>query len=1030
MKNKNIRHLIFSFPLTTIGCFSPLVFYQSNNPNVPPTTIEETNDNIFTPNDNPTVLVNASDIFSSNVTPTGQLILSYDENSQEATIQAVSSDSGFSLQNATLLPTVIINDKTYKIVAMHDDLFGRLTTISGSITFSSAITTIGARVFESCTNISSFIFSSSLVTIGDSAFADEPNLESVDLSTASNLTTISSLAFSKDTKLSSINFNSAQTIQVIDEKAFQNCSNLTSVTLPLILKNNLNIKNGAFTNCSNLNTISFPQNYVLSFGTDPTSTSLTSIFAGCNSISHLNFYSTSPSTTMTNAQMAFSEINLGDEVHKINTYVPKTCVDDYRGVFGDFGKKCKFVNFEEGILPANEVFENNDAVGNVTLTFDNINQTAQITSSTGVNVTNPVFKTDVIYKDYTYTLTEIDDKAFENCTNLSGSLTFHNSITKIGDSTFSNCANLTKLTFDCYNNQGINSIGQNAFSGCSLDADALILPHTLYKISSFAFSDTQISQIDFNWSTFDANYILSNAFTDSKEIATINAKNGISYQIQNNAAYWGIPTENVNYYDTVDSSYINNYIQGATGTLGLSYDSDHKAIINKNTSITGNNLVVTDQISEIQTDAFANSSISGNLTFNNQNIKIDANIFGTNTNDFVNIDNIHLTYTSESQLSNVANRAFANAITKSFTLDCYENINWDVFYDYLVQWGIHNIQTVQFLIETDANNFLTSDNPITGKIICSLNPDSTYNIMSCSSDFAANDITINDNVFAIESEAFSNMKNLTGNITLNNNINRVEANAFNGCQLSYITLNWSNISQKEIKTNAFNKMTNLQYIYIPDSSFDEYNDDLLNQWGVSRLTFLSFTTNADDCFKLSPVTGDIEIGYRNKLFKLVSGNITGDDVTMNIVFNDHQITEICDNAFNYDSHLKEKVYFDESINTIGSSIFNNCSSISDIIINNPNFLKNSINDDWLNGISKHIYLHVNQDQTNDYKNKCQQWNINTNQIVPSTNTINWDKIKLDVEIIMVSVLGGIGIIYLLICIGILVHRKRLQKWTS
>ena len=59
-------------------------------------------------------------------------------------------------------------------------------------------------------------------------------------------------------------------------------------------------------------------------------------------------------------------------------------------------------------------------------------------------------------------VTSIGDRAFYNCTNLSG-ITIPSSVTSIGNSSFSHCYSLTNVTIP----SGVTSIGSSAFQTCS-----------------------------------------------------------------------------------------------------------------------------------------------------------------------------------------------------------------------------------------------------------------------------------------------------------------------------------------------------------------------------------------------------------------------------------------------------------------------------------------------------------------------------------------------------------------------------------
>lgn len=62
---------------------------------------------------------------------------------------------------------------------------------------------------------------------------------------------------------------------------------------------------------------------------------------------------------------------------------------------------------------------------------------------------------------YSYTVTEIDNRAFSNCSGLTA-VTIPNSVTTIGEYSFRDCNGLTDITIP----NSVNNIGRMAFSGC------------------------------------------------------------------------------------------------------------------------------------------------------------------------------------------------------------------------------------------------------------------------------------------------------------------------------------------------------------------------------------------------------------------------------------------------------------------------------------------------------------------------------------------------------------------------------------
>jgi hypothetical protein len=87
--------------------------------------------------------------------------------------------------------------------------------------------------------------------------------------------------------------------------------------------------------------------------------------------------------------------------------------------------------------------------------------TAKVVGYIG-NPTSVSIPTLIQYNGKQYTVTSIEEKAFQKCSSLT-SVTIPNSVTSIGNGAFYDCSSLTSIVIP----DGVTSIGKEAFKGCS-----------------------------------------------------------------------------------------------------------------------------------------------------------------------------------------------------------------------------------------------------------------------------------------------------------------------------------------------------------------------------------------------------------------------------------------------------------------------------------------------------------------------------------------------------------------------------------
>lgn len=91
--------------------------------------------------------------------------------------------------------------------------------------------------------------------------------------------------------------------------------------------------------------------------------------------------------------------------------------------------------------------------------------------------------TTISYNGNNYTVTRIGKNAFISCGNLTGLLTFPNSVTCLGENAFLGCSGLTELDLG----DALDTIGSAAFYGCKGLTGSLTIPNSVKSMETAAF---------------------------------------------------------------------------------------------------------------------------------------------------------------------------------------------------------------------------------------------------------------------------------------------------------------------------------------------------------------------------------------------------------------------------------------------------------------------------------------------------------------------------------------------------------------
>ena len=342
------------------------------------------------------------------------------------------------------------NGIQYKITGIGDECFMNLSNLSGKLDIPNTINTIGDRAFKN-TEIISFSTEqdSRLISIGNEAFADCSKLSAVDLDDSLFLNSIGS-------------------------NAFLNCVDLSgSIYLSKTL---YHIGNDAFANSGYFTNIYFNwDGFDLSILSDISENSLPNLLSiGKIYIPNLSFqyYKKFLDQNKIYKYLADQFVNVDISFFSSDIFISKSLYYDSR-VF------CSIHNGNE--IHINKVDDDLDA--------DNLSIKSVIESKNN----------DILSK---YFITSIDDYSFENCSKITGKISFPYTIEKIGNfSFFSSVSRTMQISeVDFSNCTNLTEIGISAFQNCHNLSGSINFPKSIKSISSNAFLNAgEFDSIYLNW---------------------------------------------------------------------------------------------------------------------------------------------------------------------------------------------------------------------------------------------------------------------------------------------------------------------------------------------------------------------------------------------------------------------------------------------------------------------------------------------------------------------------------------------------
>lgn len=310
------------------------------------------------------------------------------------------------------------------VAVIGDYAFARNSNLN--ITLPASVTTLGIYTFAYCSNIQIDISATQIVNLPEYVFYECDNLHT--LTTPATLRSIEAYAFYGCNNLNNIYFL-GETLDKIGTGAFQTCNNLHEIVIPSGVTT---IENDTFDGCQNLNKIILP---------DTVTTIGDNAFKDCQNIHEMVI---PPSVTYI-SNSSFTGANQAEIDTSKNEYSQK---------------------FIKGKLPLKgETF----VVGNLkykVIKSSEKNGTVCVSGVQSKKIKSAVVGAAVLYRGYTFKITEIGANAFKKCTKMQ-SITIGSNVTKIGKNAFNGAKKLKKITIK---STKLKSVGKNALKGISKTA--------------------------------------------------------------------------------------------------------------------------------------------------------------------------------------------------------------------------------------------------------------------------------------------------------------------------------------------------------------------------------------------------------------------------------------------------------------------------------------------------------------------------------------------------------------------------------
>ena len=506
-----------------------------------------------------------------------------------------------SLESVTIPGTITVDDKSYTVVAIDDQVFANCENLK-SVTLNEGLRTIGERAFQYCWNAEFNGLPSTVTSIGQNAFTNCSGFTKVEI--PNGCTSIGREAFAGNYNLKRVELPNSLT--TIDEFAFANCRSLETVISRV--NSPFSIEKSVF--CSSWNEDENGNRVY-----DP---SRATLYVPVN---------TKPSYQAVEGWNMFADIIEGEPKEGVYENLNYSYILDSGEatvIEGDYSQ------LTDVVIPSSVSF---DGVSYAVKTigkraFNNCSNLQSITLNEGLErIDDYAFSAchSAKIESFPSTLKIIGDNAFFNCNGIS-SLILPTGLETIGNSAFHACFGLEEVEFP----STLVSIGESAFRECRIIK--LVLPASLTSIGNYAFAQmNQLSSVtsrimtpfDISESVFCSEWSSSWDDNQQKDVYTYTPSSANLYVPEGTLAQYEAIKGWTMFAGRYEGELMETIVDGLKYTYVPSsriativagdYSELRKVTIPGNVEING----LSYQVKEIAANAFANCSQIDTILFEN-----------------------------------------------------------------------------------------------------------------------------------------------------------------------------------------------------------------------------------------------------------------------------------------------------------------------------------------------------------------------------------------------------------------------------